>query len=62
MFRTVLLPIIRSLITIFTAIGICYTKILKMGKITVCVCVCVCVCVYVKFVHRNLPTVVHRCV
>ena len=34
MFRTDLLSIIRSLDTVFTAIGICHTEILKMGKIT----------------------------
>jgi hypothetical protein len=33
-FETDLLPIIRSLNTVFTAIGICHTEILKMGKIT----------------------------
>jgi len=39
MFRTDLLSIIRSLNSVFTAIGICHTEILKMGKITDCVCV-----------------------
>jgi len=34
MFRTDLLSIFRSLNTVFTAIGICHTVILKMGKIT----------------------------
>jgi len=34
MFRTDLLSIIRSLNTVFTAIGICYTVILKMCKVT----------------------------
>jgi hypothetical protein len=34
MFRTDLLSIIMSLNTAFTAIGICHTEILKMGKIT----------------------------
>ena len=34
MFWTDLLSIIRSLNTVFTAIGICHTEILKMGKIT----------------------------
>jgi len=34
MFRTDLLSIIRSLNTIFTAIGICHIEILKMSKIT----------------------------
>ena len=34
MFWTVPLSIIRSLNTVFTATGICYTEILKMGKIT----------------------------
>jgi len=34
MFRTDLPSIIRSLNTVFTAIGICHTEILKMGKIT----------------------------
>jgi hypothetical protein len=33
MFRTDFLSIIRSLNTVFTAIGICCTEILKMGKI-----------------------------
>jgi hypothetical protein len=33
-FRTDLLSIIRSLNTLFTAIGICHTEILKMGEIT----------------------------
>jgi hypothetical protein len=33
-FWTDLLSIIRSLNTVFTAIGICHTEILKMGKIT----------------------------
>jgi hypothetical protein len=52
-FRTDLLSIIRSLNTVFTAIGICHNKILKIGKITsVCVCiymcVCVCVCVHCR--------------
>jgi len=43
-FRTDLLSIIRSFITVFTAVDICHTEILKMDKITsVCVCVCVCV-------------------
>jgi hypothetical protein len=32
MFQTDLLSIISSLNTVFTAIGICYTEILKMGK------------------------------
>jgi len=32
MFRTDLLSIIRSLNTVFTAIGIRYTEIVKMGK------------------------------
>ena len=34
MFRTDLLSIIRSLDTLFTAIGICHTEILKWVKIT----------------------------
>jgi hypothetical protein len=34
MFRTDLLSIIRSLYTVFTAIGIGHTEILKMGKIS----------------------------
>ena len=34
MFRTDLLAIIRSLNALFTAIGICHTEILKVGKIT----------------------------
>jgi len=34
MFQTDLLPIISSLNTVFTATDICYTEILKMGKIT----------------------------
>jgi len=34
MFRTDLLSTIRSLNTVYTAMGICYTEILKMGKIT----------------------------
>jgi len=34
MFRTDLLSIIRSLNIVFTAIGICHTELLKMGKIT----------------------------
>jgi len=34
MFRRDLLSIIRSLNTVFTAIGICHTEIWKMGKIT----------------------------
>jgi hypothetical protein len=34
MFQTDVLSIIRSLNTVFTAIGICHTEILKMGKIT----------------------------
>jgi hypothetical protein len=34
MFRTELLPIIRSSNTVFTAIGICHAEIVKMGKIT----------------------------
>jgi hypothetical protein len=34
MSQTDLLSIIRSLITVFTATGICHTEILKMGKIT----------------------------
>jgi len=34
MFRTDLLSIIRSFNTVFTAIGICHTEVLKMGKIT----------------------------
>jgi hypothetical protein len=34
MFRTDLLSIIKSLNTVFTAMGICHTEILKMGKIT----------------------------
>jgi len=39
MFQTDLLSIIRSLNTIFTAIGICHMEILKMGEITgVCTC------------------------
>ena len=33
MIRTDLLSIIRSLNTVFTAIGICYSDILKIGKI-----------------------------
>jgi len=33
MFRVDLLSIIRSLDTVFTAIGICHTEILKMGEI-----------------------------
>jgi len=33
MFRTDLLSIIRSLNTVFTAIVICHTEILKIGKI-----------------------------
>ena len=33
MFRTDLLSIIRSLNTVYTAIGICHAEILKMGKI-----------------------------
>jgi hypothetical protein len=33
MFRTNLLSIIRSFNTVFTAIGICHTELLKMGKI-----------------------------
>ena len=35
MFRTDLLSIIRSLITVFTAIGICHAEILKMVKLLV---------------------------
>jgi len=34
MFLTDLLSIIRSLNTVFTATGICYSEILKLGKIT----------------------------
>ena len=34
MFRTDVLSIIRSLNTVFTAIGICGTEVIKMGKIT----------------------------
>ena len=34
MFRTDLLSIIRSLNTVFTAIGICHTEILKMSRFT----------------------------
>jgi len=34
MFRTDLLSIIRSFNAVYTAIGICHTEILKMGKIT----------------------------
>jgi hypothetical protein len=34
MFRTDLVSIIRSLNTIYTAIGICHAEILKVGKIT----------------------------
>jgi len=34
MFRTDLLSIVRSLNTVFTAIGICHAEILNMGKIT----------------------------
>jgi hypothetical protein len=34
MFRTDLLTIIRILNTVFTAIGICHTEILKIVKIT----------------------------
>jgi hypothetical protein len=34
MFWTDLLSIIRSLNIVFTAIGICHTVMLKMGKIT----------------------------
>jgi hypothetical protein len=34
MFRTDLLSIIRSLNTVYTAIGICHVEILKVGKIT----------------------------
>jgi len=33
-FQTDLLSVIRSLNTVFTAIGICHTDILKMSKIT----------------------------
>ena len=56
MFWTDLLSIIRSRNTVFTAIGICHTAILKMGKITsvcMCVCVCVCVCVYI-YIYTGL--------
>jgi len=39
MFQTELLSIIGSLNTVFTAIGIYHTEILKMGKVTsVCTC------------------------
>jgi len=39
MFRTDLLSIVRSLNTVFTAVGISRTEILKVGKITsVCIC------------------------
>jgi hypothetical protein len=34
MFQTVLLSIISSLNTVFTAISICYIESLKIGKIT----------------------------
>ena len=34
MFQTDLVSIFRSLNTVFTAIGICHTEILNMGKIT----------------------------
>ena len=34
MFRTDLLSIIRCLNAVFTAIGVCHTEILRMGKIT----------------------------
>jgi len=34
MFRTDLLSIIRSLNAVFTAIGICHTEILKVGKVS----------------------------
>jgi hypothetical protein len=34
MFRTDLLSIIRSLYSVFTAIGICHIEVLKVGKIT----------------------------
>jgi hypothetical protein len=40
MFRTDLLSIIRSLKTVYTAIGICHTEIVKMGKIaSVYICI-----------------------
>jgi len=35
MFRTDLLPIIMSLDTVFTAIGVCHTEILKWIKLLV---------------------------
>jgi hypothetical protein len=44
MFLTDLLSM--SLNTVFAAVGICHTGILKMGKI-ISVCVCVCVCIYI---------------
>jgi len=34
MFRTDLLPIIRSLSTVYTAIGICHAEILNVCKVT----------------------------
>ena len=34
MFRTDLLSIIRSLNTVYTAIGICHAEILKVAKVT----------------------------
>jgi hypothetical protein len=55
MFRADLLSIIRSLNTVFTAIGICHTQILKMGKITivyVCIYIYMCVCIYLHIYKR----------
>jgi hypothetical protein len=41
MFWTDLLSIIISLNTVFTAIGICHTEVLKMAQITsVCIYIC----------------------
>ena len=65
MFRTDLLSTIMSLNTVFTAVGICHTEILKMGKITsVCVCVCMyvcmCVCVYI-YTHTHTHTLSLNC-
>jgi hypothetical protein len=47
MFRTDLLPIIRSLNTVFTAIAICHIEILKMGIITI-VYNCIYICIYIQ--------------
>jgi len=56
MFRTDLLSIIRSLNTLFTAIGICRTEILKMGKITSAhICMYIYIYIYI-YIYTYLLT------